>query len=127
MTLQEISERFHIQLEQLKFYEQNGLLQGEKKPDGLWDYREADVQKAMKFCVLLKSGMDLPTLKHWLELSKSGRQTMAEQIRLLRQCRYRLLEEIHAKQQILDQLDYFIYDLKKRSQNSCPQNNGMKG
>lgn len=40
-------------------------------------------------------------------------QTKKEQIRSLRKIRCQLLEEIHCKQQLLDQVDYLIYELKK--------------
>ena len=36
-----------------------------------------------------------------------------EQMRLLRKGRGRLLEVIHSKQQALDQLDYFIHQLRQ--------------
>ena len=36
-----------------------------------------------------------------------------EQMRLLRKGRGRLLEDIHSKQQALDQLDYFIHQLRQ--------------
>ena len=36
-----------------------------------------------------------------------------EQMRLLRRGRGRLLEDIHSKQQALDQLDYFIHQLRQ--------------
>lgn len=36
-----------------------------------------------------------------------------ERLRLLRRRRGRLLEEVHAAQQSLDRLDYFIYQLRQ--------------
>ena len=36
------------------------------------------------------------------------------QIRMLRKCRYRLLDEIHEKQQSLDEIDYIICKMKKQ-------------
>jgi len=36
-----------------------------------------------------------------------------EQIRRIRKIRCQLLEEIHCKQQLLDQVDYLIYELRK--------------
>ena len=35
-------------------------------------------------------------------------QDKERQIRLLRKCRYKLLDEIHKKQQSLDEIDYMI-------------------
>ena len=37
-------------------------------------------------------------------------KTKQEQIRILRKNRMQLLDEIHSKQQLLDQLDYMIYE-----------------
>lgn len=36
------------------------------------------------------------------------------QIRLLRKCRYKLLDEIHGKQQSLDAIDYMICKIKEQ-------------
>ena len=36
-----------------------------------------------------------------------------DQIRILRKSRLQLLDEIHSKQQLLDQLDYMIHEIKK--------------
>lgn len=36
-----------------------------------------------------------------------------EQIRCLRKIRCQLLEQIHRKQQLLDQVDYLLYEMKK--------------
>ena len=46
---------------------------------------------------------------------KNGK-TKEEKIRLLRKSRGQLLDEIHDKQQLLDQLDYMIYEMKKDRQ-----------
>ncbi|MDE7156898.1 MAG: hypothetical protein K2O02_02890 [Lachnospiraceae bacterium] len=45
----------------------------------------------------------------------SGCEDREMQIRLLRKCRYRLLDEIHGKQQSLDEIDYMISKIKE-----CP-------
>lgn len=45
----------------------------------------------------------------------SGCKDREMQIRLLRKCRYRLLDEIHEKQQSLDEIDYMISKIKEQS------------
>ena len=55
--------------------------------------------------------MELEELKKLCALHRSGACCDA-QIRLLRKCRCRLLEQIHCQQQALDRLDYLIYELK---------------
>ena len=41
-------------------------------------------------------------------------KTNEEQIRMLRKQRFELLDGIHEKQQLLDQLDYMILEKKKQ-------------
>ena len=46
------------------------------------------------------------------QIEENGR-TKEEKIRILKKNRAQLLEEIHGKQQLLDQLDYMLYEMKK--------------
>lgn len=57
------------------------------------------------------------------QVKKSGK-TKEDQIRILRKSRLQLLDEIHSKQQLLDQLDYMIHEIKKDSEVSIK--NGRK-
>ena len=59
MTIQEASIRFQIEPETLQFYLENELLTGTRTEDGIPDYKEEDLQRAVQFCFLLKSGMDI--------------------------------------------------------------------
>lgn len=112
MHLQEASERFNLDIKLLQAYAQNGLIQGVHGEDGTIDYPEAAFHRAAQFCLLGKAGMDQETMKRLAVLMGSDRKNEAEKIRLLRKCRYDLLEEIHSKQQLLDQLDYCIAEMQ---------------
>lgn len=49
------------------------------------------------------------------EIAKiSGCEDQGMQIRMLRKCRYKLLDEIHGKQQSLDAIDYMICRIKEQ-------------
>ena len=112
MTLQEASERFHVSLAVLQQYEEAGLLGCPENASGQPDYQDAELERASKLCTLTGAGIDLDTLKRFAALLDQDKDTRAEQIRLLRKRRYQLLEEIHEKQQALDQLDYLIHKIK---------------
>ncbi len=111
MQLKEASRCFCIPNEILQLYAQNGLLKA-ATAQGEPDYPEEEIKRAGYFWSLQKAGMDLDTLKRFAALLDSTADTCAQQIKILQKCRYALLEEIHAKQQSLDQLDYLIYTLK---------------
>ena len=46
------------------------------------------------------------------QLEKNG-NAKEEQIRIIRKSRAQLLDEIHGKQQLLDRLDYMLYQMKE--------------
>lgn len=59
------------------------------------------------------------TITEITKLVQKEGNTAEEQILLLRKIRAQLLEVIHSKQQLLDRVDYWIYELKhnKTAQN----------
>lgn len=114
MTLQEASEYLHMEIAQLELYEENGLLRGKKTKNGIMDYPEIELQRVFHLCSLQKAGMDLASLKRFVNLLEKGASTKEEQIRILRKCRFQLMDEIHGKQQSVDHLDYLIYEIKKQ-------------
>lgn len=57
---------------------------------------------------LAKAGLSKEEI---IEISKC--EDRERQIQMLRKCRYRLLDEIHEKQQSLDEVDYIIIQLKE--------------
>ena len=113
MTLGEASERFCISMEKLNYYEENGLIRYETLVEGIPDYTEDELHKAGVIHTLLEAGMDVNALGKYMQLLHGKTENKEEQIRILRKQRYRLLEEIHCKQQFLDKLDYMIDRIKK--------------
>lgn len=62
---------------------------------------------------LLKAGFDIDLLKKYFSLPAHDEADKKEKIRLLRKQRCRLLDEIHGKQQSLDELDYIIEKIRR--------------
>lgn len=113
MTLNEASKRFHICMEKLKTYEEHHLLEHQTLADGTFDYTETELRRVGLIHSLLKSGMDMEALKKYLRLLNDQTGSKEEQIRILRKQRCQLLDDIHDKQQALDELDYMIREAKK--------------
>lgn len=114
MTLQEASRYLHMEIKELQVYEENGLLKGKKAVDGHLEYSEKDLQCVVHLHSLQQAGMDMENLRKYAFLLQDGKNTETAQIRILRKCRYQLLEEIHGKQQLLDRLDYLIQEKRKK-------------
>lgn len=113
MTLNEACRRFHISMEKLKVYEENELLEYKTLADGTFDYTETELRRLGLIHSLLKSGMDMEVLKKYLRLLNDKTANKEEQLRILRKQRCKLLDDIHDKQQTLDELDYMILEVKK--------------
>lgn len=113
MTLEQAGERYHISVEKLKSYEKSGLLRHRAGTDGIFDYTEAELCRAGLIHSLLKAGLDRETLKTYLELPEDDAGSRQERLHILRKARGRLLEDIHEKQQSLDEIDYMIGKIRK--------------
>lgn len=113
MTLDEVSRQFHISMEKLKFCEKNGLLKCKQFVDNIPDYTEDEMHKVALIQSLLKAGFETNALKNFFTLCNEDEEDRKEKIRLLRKHRFQLLDEIHEKQQSLDEIDYMIERIRK--------------
>lgn len=113
MTAEEVSRNYHISVEKIKYYEENGLLEHNVLPDGKIEYTEQQVRCAGLIHSLIKAGLTMKKIKDFMKLFYKDKSDKKEQIQILRKQRVVLLDEIHKKQQSLDELDYMIDELKK--------------
>ena len=113
MTAEEASRHYHISMDKIRYYEENGLLEHSVLPDGKIEYTEAQIHCAGVIHSLLEAGMDIVMIKAFMKLFYENKSDKSGQIQILRKQRFLLLGEIHKKQQSLDELDYMIGELKK--------------
>lgn len=113
MTLQEAAKRFQISIEKLDFYEKNGLLECGQFINGVPDYTEYELRRVGLIHSLLRAGFDMDLLKKYFTLPDHDDVDKKEKIRLLRKQRCQLLDEIHGKQQSIDEIDYMIEKIRK--------------
>lgn len=113
MTAGEVSRKYHISVDKIRYYEENGLLEHNVLPDGKIEYTEAQIHCVGMIHSLLEAGMDMEKIKAFMKLFYENKRDKSGQIQILRKQRVVLLAEIHKKQQSLDELDYMISELKK--------------
>lgn len=113
MTAGEVSRKYHISVDKIRYYEENGLLEHNVLPDGKVEYTEAQIHCAGMIHSLVEAGMDMEKIKAFMKLFYENKRDKSGQIQILRKQRVVLLAEIHKKQQSLDELDYMIRELKK--------------
>lgn len=113
MTLEEAAVRFQVDIEKMRFYEKNGLLECRQFINGVSDYTEDELSRVGLIHSLMKAGFDTDSLKRYFALPDHDARDRKEKIRLLKKQRCLLLDEIHGKQQSLDEIDYMIEKIRK--------------
>ena len=115
MKRNEISKHFQVDINSFRKYEENGFLRHQVLADETFDDTEAELHRAGLIRFLLRTGLDMVTVKRYLELLDGNRQNCEEQVRILRKQRYKLLDDIHDKQQLLDGIDYLICEINRQN------------
>lgn len=113
MTAEEAGRRYHISVGEIKYCEEHGLLQHNVLPDGKIEYTETQIRCVGMVHSLMNAGMGIEEIKEFMKLFYNDGSDTKGQIQILRKQRFLLLDEIHKKQQLLDELDYMIGELKK--------------
>lgn len=108
MTICELSEKYKIEPQKLQYFADNHLIEA--------DNAGKSEKRLSIICTLYEIGLNAEEIKQFLLLSVKN--NCAEQIKLLNMRRNDLLEDIHARQKSLDQLDYILYDLRKSNERS---------
>lgn len=114
MTLSEAEKRFTLPRPTLEEYAAFGFIRkmenqtGGKEPE----YREADFGRLGLVNTLLRAGLSPEETGRFLNMTETA-GTEEEQIRMLRRKRRNLLDDIHKRQKILDELDYMIWERKQ--------------
>lgn len=110
MTIEEAEQKVPIGEKDLRNYINQGLLQLENLDQANLEKELLDIQVIDS---LAKIGAGPEELKQLKNLMKQGIQTRDEQFRILRRCRFQMVDDIHVRQQSLDRIDYMIYTMKQ--------------
>ena len=118
MTRTEVSRDFRISESLLSSYEASGLIPCRRDTDGKPIYQEREVRLVSEIRSLLDTGMEQGALRRYLSLKNETTDTRPEQVRILRQHRAKLLDDLHGCQTALDHVDYIIYETEKGRKHS---------
>ena len=108
MTLNDAAKKFDLPLETLKKYISLGFIRENSNTDGTAQYKDSDFERLGLIDTLIQSGFTPEETKKYLALTENMGADET-QIRMLKKQRRSLLNDIHKKQQLLDNLDYMIW------------------
>ena len=109
MTIAEVSRKFDISQDILRYYERIGLIPTvNRTSSGIRDYTEESCRWIELAKCMRASGVPIEALIEYCALTQQGDSTITERKELLLQERKKILKKIEDMQQALDRLNYKI-------------------
>lgn len=109
MKISEVSKKYDISPDTLRYYEKEGLLPNVKKnASGIREYSEADCGWVEFIKCMRGAGLSVEVLARYIELFYKGDSTKEERKNILIEERAKLIEKRDTIQATIERLDYKI-------------------
>ena len=108
MKISEVSAKFNLPRETLRYYEQIGLLEKINKKSGIREYEEKDLERIQFIKCMKHTGLSLEDIKKFIDLNKEGDKTLSSRLEILEKQKNILFSEIETKKETLKYLNYKI-------------------
>ena len=109
MKIAEVSERYGLSLDTLRYYERVGLIPPvNRNESGIRDYNELDLRRVEFIKCMRSAGLPIEVLIEYVALVQQGDQTIAARKEILKEQRELLAARIEEMQKTLGILDYKI-------------------
>lgn len=109
MTIKEVSEKFGITADTLRYYERVGMIPPvNRTAGGIRDYNEEDISWVQLAVCMRSAGLPVEVMIDYLKLSRQGDETIPARLQLLTDQREALLEQRRSIDEMLERLEYKI-------------------
>jgi DNA-binding transcriptional MerR regulator len=109
MKIAEVSERYGLSLDTLRYYERIGLIRPvNRNASGIRDYNEIDLQRVEFIKCMRSAGLSIEVLIEYVGLVQQGDHTIGTRKEILKEQRELLLAKMKDLQKTLDILDHKI-------------------
>jgi DNA-binding transcriptional MerR regulator len=109
MKIAEVSERYAISTDTLRYYERIGLIQQVKRNEsGIRDYNELDLRRVEFIKCMRSAGLPVEVLIEYVGLVQRGDGTIEARKEILKEQRELLAARMEEMQKTLDLLDHKI-------------------
>ncbi len=109
MKIAEVSERYEMTPDTLRYYERIGLLPPVNRSEsGIRDYNELDTRRVEFIKCMRKAGLPVEVLIKYMALLQQGDNTVEARKEILKQQRAQLAARMAEMQSTLDLLDHKI-------------------
>ncbi len=108
MTIKEVSEKFDISQDTLRYYEKIGLISKVPRKSGIRNYGEEEL-KNIEFVICMRNaGLSIEALAEYLSLFKEGDKTIEQRRNILIRERDKLALKIEDMKKAYERLNYKI-------------------
>lgn len=109
MKISEVSERFGISPDTLRYYERVGLIPAvNRNGSGIRDYSQTDLEWVGFILCMRSAGLPIEVLSEYVKLVQQGNQTNEARRQILIKQRDELIHKMEEMQKTLDLLNYKI-------------------
>lgn len=109
MTIAQISQKYDLSTDTLRYYEKIGLLTNvPRTPTGIRNYDEATCRRIEFIKCMRNAGVEIEILIEYIHLFEKGKETVNARKALLEQQKEKLLEKQNNISITLDRLNYKI-------------------
>jgi DNA-binding transcriptional MerR regulator len=109
MKIGEVSERYEISADTLRYYERVGLIPTVNRNNtGIRDYNEIDLKRVEFIKCMRSAGLPIEVLIEYVSLVQQGDQTIQARKEILKEQRRQLITRMKEMQETLNLLDYKI-------------------
>lgn len=115
MTIAEVSKRFNLSADTLRYYERIGLIPSvNRNASGIRNYTEEDCNWIQFIKCMRSAGLSIEVLVEYVSMFQQGTSTIKARKELLIEQRSQLAEKIKEMQQTLERLDKKIDGYEER-------------
>ena len=109
MTIKEVSEKFNISQDTLRYYERVGMIPPVTRTSGgIRDYQESNLGWVELAICMRSAGLPVEALIEYVKLTQEGDKTIEARLQLLSEQRESLIEQQKKINDTLKRLDYKI-------------------
>lgn len=109
MTIKEVSEKYNVSQDTLRYYERIGMIpEISRTPGGIRNYQESDLGWVELAICMRSAGLPIEALIEYVKLYQQGDATFAARLQLLQEQRESLEEQKTQLEKAINKLDYKI-------------------
>lgn len=105
-TIGEVSKMFNIPISTLRYYDKEGLFPKIERKSDIRQFSEEEIEAIRVFDCLKKSGLKIKDIKHFIEWTQVGNETLQVRKELFDKQKIQIQSEIENLKKTLDMINY---------------------